>query len=129
MLFRSVAFVFGFTLLAGFVVLRAGVDATAEERRYESALLRSLGATRRRVLCAVGAEFALLGALAGLIASFMAALIGLGLASWWFDLPWHPTWRLFVWGVVGGAALVGAVGSATTWRVTLSPPARILRGG
>ena len=125
----AVAFVFGFTLLAGIVVLRAGVDATAEERRYEGALLRSLGATRRWVLYTVGVEFLLLGALAGLIAALMSALLGTAMASWWFDLPWKPTWHLLAWGVLVGAGLVGAVGSASTWRVTVSAPARMLRGG
>jgi putative ABC transport system permease protein len=124
----AVAFVFGFTLLAGFVVLQAGVDATAEQRRYESALLRSLGASRFRVLSAVWSEFALLGALAGSIAALMAAMIGIGMASWWLDLPWQPTWRLFVFGAIGGAVLVGCAGSMSAWRLTLSAPARILRG-
>jgi predicted lysophospholipase L1 biosynthesis ABC-type transport system permease subunit len=58
----------------------------------------------------------------------MAAMIGIGMASWWLDLPWQPTWRLFVFGAIGGAVLVGCAGSMSAWRLTLSAPARILRG-
>ncbi len=56
--------VFLFTLLAGVVVLLAAVQATRDERRYESAMLRTLGATRRTVLAGVLLEFALLGLVA-----------------------------------------------------------------
>ena len=43
----AVQSVFLFTLLAGMVVLLAAVQATRDERRYESAMLRTLGAQRR----------------------------------------------------------------------------------
>src|SRR5690606_33635835 len=40
----AVQYVFGFTLLAGVTVLLAAIQATRDERRYESAMLRTLGA-------------------------------------------------------------------------------------
>ena len=42
----AVQYVFLFTLAAGVVVLLAAVQATRDERRYESAMLRTLGASR-----------------------------------------------------------------------------------
>jgi len=45
----AIQYVFLFTL-SRVVVLLAAVQATREERRFEVALLRTLGATRRRVL-------------------------------------------------------------------------------
>ena len=62
----AIQYVFLFTLLAGVVVLLAAVQATREERRFEVALLRTLGASRRRVLAALVVEFVSLGVLAGL---------------------------------------------------------------
>ena len=44
----AVQSVFIFTLCAGLVVMLAAVQATRDERRYESAMLRTLGASRSR---------------------------------------------------------------------------------
>ncbi|HYI87478.1 MAG TPA: FtsX-like permease family protein, partial [Burkholderiales bacterium] len=57
----AVQSVFLFTLLAGLVVLIAAVQASREERRYESAMLRTLGASRTTVLKGLLSEFAALG--------------------------------------------------------------------
>ena len=46
----AVQYVFLFTLAAGVVVLLAAVQSTRDERRYESAMLRTLGASRGTVL-------------------------------------------------------------------------------
>ena len=53
----AVQYVFLFTLAAGLMVLLAAVQATRDERRYESAMLRTLGASRRVVFQGVAAEF------------------------------------------------------------------------
>ena len=59
----AVQSVFFFTLFAGLTVLMAAVQASRDERRYESAMLRTLGASRGTVLQGVLAEFATLGLL------------------------------------------------------------------
>ncbi|MGH8260058.1 MAG: ABC transporter permease, partial [Steroidobacteraceae bacterium] len=46
----AVQSVFAFTLAAGLTVLLAAVQASGDERRYESAMLRTLGASGRTVL-------------------------------------------------------------------------------
>ena len=50
---RAVEFVFLFTLLGGLLVLQAAIAATQDERRFDAAILRTLGASqgssRRRV--------------------------------------------------------------------------------
>ena len=46
----AVQYVFLFTLLAGVMVLLAAIQATRDERRFESALLHTLGASRRKIL-------------------------------------------------------------------------------
>jgi predicted lysophospholipase L1 biosynthesis ABC-type transport system permease subunit len=53
----AVEYVSLFTLLPGVAVLLAAMQATREERRFEVALLRTLGASRRRVLAAVVVKF------------------------------------------------------------------------
>jgi putative ABC transport system permease protein len=59
--------VFVFTLFAGLTVLLAAVQATRDERRYESAMLRTLGASRATVTRGILAEFTALGLLSGLL--------------------------------------------------------------
>ena len=65
----AVQYVFLFTLAAGVVVLLAAVQSTRDERRYESAMLRTLGASRITVLQGVAAEFSALGFLSGTLAA------------------------------------------------------------
>ena len=86
----AVQYVFLFALLAGVTVLAAAVQSTLDERRFESAVLRTLGADRRRLLAGLLAEFATLGALAGLLASAAAAVTGVVLARAVFDLDYVP---------------------------------------
>ncbi len=57
----AVQSVFAFTLFAGLTVLLAAVQASRDERRYESAMLRTLGASRGVVHKGILAEFLLLG--------------------------------------------------------------------
>ena len=71
----AVQAVFVFTLAAGIAVLFAAVQSTIDERRFESAMLRALGARRRTVFAGVMAEFAALGAAAGVLASAGASIL------------------------------------------------------
>src|SRR6201988_2338624 len=70
----AVESVFVFTLFAGLTVLLAAVQSSRDERRYESAMLRTLGASRGTVLKGVLAEFTTLGLLAGLLAAVGASI-------------------------------------------------------
>ncbi len=82
----AVQYVFLFTLAAGVVVLLAAVQSTRDERRYESAILRTLGASRATVLQGVAAEFSALGFLAGTLGAFGASAVGWIVARRLFSL-------------------------------------------
>jgi putative ABC transport system permease protein len=123
----AVQSVFVFTLFAGLTVLLAAVQSSRDERRYESAMLRTLGARRATVLQGVLSEFTTLGLLSGLLAS-----IGASVAAYFIDtrvLQLHYTfdWRVCVEGVIGGALLVAATGWLATRSVVNQPPLRTLR--
>ena len=118
----AVQYVFLFTLLAGVVVLLAAVQATREERRFEVALLRTLGATRRRVLGALVAEFVTLGLLAGLLASLIAGGVAYLLATRVFELDFTFDPLVVVVGLVAGGVLVGLSGTLATYSVVRQPP-------
>ena len=125
----AVQYVFGFTLLAGVTVLLAAIQSTRDERRYESAMLRTLGASRRVVLQGVAAEFTTLGLLSGALASIGATAAGYFLATRLFNLDY--TLDPAVWGVglIAGALLVGLSGTLATRSVVNHPPVATLRGG
>jgi putative ABC transport system permease protein len=123
----AVQYVFLFTLAAGLMVLLAAVQATRDERRYESAMLRTLGASRRVVFQGVAAEFIVLGLLAGVLAAAGATVAGWFLAREVFNLEYAPDPMVWVVGIVGGALLVGIAGVLAARSVVTQPPAATLR--
>jgi putative ABC transport system permease protein len=123
----AVQYVFLFTLAAGVVVLLAAVQSTRDERRYESAMLRTLGASRGTVLQGVAAEFSALGFLAGTLAAFGATGVGWVLARRLFSLQFAIDPWVWVLGLVCGTVLVGLSGTLATRRVVNTPPMMTLR--
>ncbi len=117
------------TLAAGILVLLAALQITGEERRFESALLRALGATGQRIRRMARVEFWLVGALAGTIAGLVATVAGVFIAEGLFDLS-YPLRPLTI--VVGGAVglltvwLAGGLGARRFYRTS---PMRLLREG
>jgi len=123
----SVQYVFLFTLLAGLTVLYSAIQSTQDERLYESALLRTLGASRAHVLKGLAAEFGALGLLSGTLAAFAASLAGLVLARQVFQLDYLVNPWLWVVGLVGGALGVGLFGILGARFVLNRPPLATLR--
>jgi putative ABC transport system permease protein len=124
----AVQAVFIFTLLAGLTVLWAAVQSSRDERRYESAMLRTLGASRKRVLTGVATEFIAIGLLAGILAASGASLAGYLLAENLFELEYHFSFTLWLAGPVAGMVLVGLSGMAASWSVITHAPVNVLRG-
>ena len=125
----AVQAVFLFTLLAGFAVLWAAVQSSLDERSFESAILRTLGASRVRVLSGVVVEFLAIGLLAGLLASTGASLIAWYLAVNVYDLAFHFSPAVWLAGPVLGMIFVGVSGLMATWRVVTHSPLIVLREG
>ena len=123
----AVEFVFLFTLIAGLLVLWAAIQSTQDERLYEGAILRTLGASRRQLLLGVAAEFVTLGLLAGLLAALSASLIGYVLAEQIFHLPYKFNAVIWLVGLVGGALGVGITGTLGARSVITRPPLYTLR--
>jgi len=123
----AVQAVFLFTLVAGLAVLWAAVQSSMQERSFESAILRTLGASRGRVLAGVLIEFLAIGMLAGLLASSAAGLAAWHLAVNVYELNYHFNPVLWVSGPVLGMLLVGSSGLLATWRVVGHSPLSVLR--
>jgi putative ABC transport system permease protein len=123
----AVQYVFLFTLAAGITVLLAAIQATRDERRYESAMLRTLGARRRVVLAGVASEFTALGMLAGVLAAIGATLAGWLLAKEVFDLAYSIEPWVWAIGLAAGAIIVGGAGTLAARGVVNHPPISVLR--
>ncbi len=107
---RAVEFLFGFTLVAGLVVLFAAVSATREARSREFAIMRALGAGGRLLAQVQRAELLGVGALAGFLASVAALAVGWSLARFVFEFAWQPVWWVPLAGAAAGAVLALGAG-------------------
>lgn len=124
---RAIEFVFLFTLAGGLLVLQAAIASTQDERKFDAAILRTLGASQRQLAAAQIAEFLLLGALAGLVAAAGATATGWALATYVFKIPFTPNPLVWVYGVLGGAVAVAVAGWLGTRATGRLPPLAVIR--
>lgn len=102
--------IFGFTLVAGIIVLFAALQSQKAERRRELAILKTIGASRKQLKKTILLEFVVVGGIAGFLAGVFAMISSNVAAYSLFDL--EPTFNFFLilLGVVSGALLVGIAG-------------------
>lgn len=124
---RAVEFVFLFTLAGGLLVLQAAIAATQDERKFDAAILRTLGASQRQLAAAQIAEFLLLGALSGLVAAAGATATGWALADRVFKIPFEANPMVWVYGLLGGAVAVTLAGWLGTRSTARQPPLAVIR--
>lgn len=115
------------TLLTGFLVLIGAAAAGERARTYEAAVLKTLGASRGRILRSFALRAALLGAAAGVVA--IAAGIGGGWAVTHFIMQTGYTviWPSAIAIVLGGVLATLLSGLAFAWRPLAARPAQVLR--
>ena len=124
---RAVEFVFLFAIAAGLVVLFAAITSTQDERIFEGAILRTLGASRRQLAILQLAEFLAIGLLAGLIAAAGAVGTAMALSDRVLGVPYDVSWPLPLTGLVVGALGVAIAGLLGTRRAVSSPPLQTIR--
>ncbi len=124
---KAIQFVFLFTLLAGLVVFYAAIASTQDDRIQQAAIMRTLGASRAQLTRAHLAEFAVTGALAGLIAAAGASGLGYVLAVKVLNLSYNFSPLAWMAGVVLGSVGVAIAGYLGTRRVLATPPMLVLR--
>jgi len=125
----AVEFIFLFTLLAGLAVLYAAIQSNQDERRFESAVLRTLGASRKTLMLGLFAEFSLLGALSGVLAGLAASALASMLATYVFKFDYSFDITVAMSGFFSGMLIVVIAGILGTRRVLTTPPVETLRQG
>ncbi len=126
-LVNAVQFVFLFALGAGLLVLYSALVATEDERRREAAVMRVYGASRAHVAGSQRVEFLAMGALAGLLATLGAGVIGQLVARRVFELDLPPGVALWIAGPLAGLALLSLNAWLSSRKVLRASPALTLR--
>ena len=93
----------------------------------EHALLRSLGGTRNLISGSLTAEFALLGAMAGIVGVIGAEFTVYLIESKILELPYSLRPQMWLLGPAIGAVIIAVVGYLGTRKLVSQPPMRILR--
>jgi putative ABC transport system permease protein len=109
------------------LVLFAALGSTHDEREFDAAVMRTLGASGRQLRAVLAAEFALIGALAGLLAAVGATAIGYVLADRVLNLPYAINPWVWLAGLLIGAVGVTVAGLFGTARVLRTPPMQVFR--
>lgn len=115
------------TLLTGFVVLIGAAAAGERARVYEAAVLKTLGASRGRILGSFALRSALLGAAAGVVAIAAGGLAGWAVMRLVMEAPFafEPVSAIGI--VLGGVLATLLAGLAFAWRPLATRPAQVLR--
>ncbi|MCE8544909.1 FtsX-like permease family protein [Ruegeria pomeroyi] len=117
----------GVSLLTGFLVLIGAAAAGQGARIYEAAVLRTLGASRRRILLSLALRSALLGAAAGTIALAAGILGGWAVSRFVFETSFSVIWPSALTIVLGGVSAVLGASLVFSLSPLATRPARVLR--
>jgi putative ABC transport system permease protein len=115
------------TLITGAVVLIGAAAAGEEKRRYEAAILKTLGATRARVLWSFGLRSVFMGLAAASVAVFSGGLAGWAVTHFVMDASFTFEWRASLAIVLGGVGLTLCTSLWFSWRAMQVRPASVLR--
>jgi putative ABC transport system permease protein len=122
-----VQFISGFAILAGAIILASTVAGTRFRRMRETAVLKTLGARRGRLIGIFSAEFAVLGAVAGLLGSLLATAFSRLLMTRLLDAPFQFDWRSNLFTVLLTALLAVGAGWTASLRILNQKPLEVLR--
>lgn len=116
------------TLLTGFLVLIGAAAAGTQARTYEAAVLKTLGATRRRILLSFALRAALLGLGAGLVALAAGITGGWAVSAFVMETGYTVIWPSALAIIAGGILATLLAGLAFAWGPLSARPAQVLRG-
>jgi len=115
------------TLVTGFLVLIGAALAGERARTYEAAVLKTVGATRTRILWSFALRAVLLGLAAGIVALAAGILSGWAVTTFVMEGDYMVIWsNAFL--IIGGGVMASLVaGLAFAIKPLAAKPARVLR--
>jgi putative ABC transport system permease protein len=114
-------------LVSGGLILVGAVSMTKFRRVYEAAILKTLGASSRRVAAMLVLEYGVLGAIAGTVGATGAIVLSWAIARFALELPWEATPAITLVGILATALLVAAIGVLASLDVLRHKPLATLR--
>jgi len=122
-----IRFISAFTILAGAVMVASNIAGTRFRRMREVVILKTLGATRRRIAWIFTVEFLALGAVAGLMGSLLASAFTALILKRLLEIEFHLDLPAHALTVVIAAFVAAGAGWAASFRVLGRKPLEILR--
>ncbi|MCK0095226.1 FtsX-like permease family protein [Yoonia sp. F2084L] len=115
------------TLVTGFLVLIGAAAAGERARTFESAVLKTLGASRRRIITSFALRAAILGLAAGIVALGAGILGGWAVSTFIMETDYTVIWSNALMIIGGGVMASLLAGLAFAWRPLSAKPAQVLR--
>jgi putative ABC transport system permease protein len=121
-----VRFLAGFSIFAGLTILASSIASTRFRRIQEAVVLKTLGATRMRIVRTFSVEFSVLGLLAGSVGVVFANVLTRVLLHR-LEVGFHIDWGATFIALVGTAVLATATGWIASYRILGLRPLEVLR--
>jgi putative ABC transport system permease protein len=121
-----VRFLAGFSIFAGLMILASSIASTRFRRMREAVVLKTLGATRMRIVRTFSVEFSVLGLLAGSVGVVFANVLTRVLLHK-LEVGFHIEWTATLVALVGTAVLATATGWIASYRILGLRPLEVLR--
>ncbi len=121
-----VRFLAGFSILAGLMILASSIASARFRRMREAVVLKTLGATRMRIVRTFSVEFSVLGLLAGSVGVVFANILTRVLLKK-LEVGFHIDWYATAFSLVGTAVLATATGWIASYRILGLRPLEVLR--
>jgi putative ABC transport system permease protein len=121
-----VRFLAGFSILAGLMILASSIASARFRRMREAVVLKTLGATRMRIVRTFSVEFSVLGLLAGSVGVVFANVLTRVLLRK-LEVGFHIDWYATAFSLVGTAILATATGWIASYRILGLRPLEVLR--
>jgi putative ABC transport system permease protein len=121
-----VRFLAGFSIFAGLMILASSIASTRFRRMREAVVLKTLGATRMRIVRTFSVEFSVLGLLAGSVGVVFANILTRVLLRK-LEVGFHIEWYATLIALVGTAVLATATGWIASYRILGLRPLEVLR--
>jgi putative ABC transport system permease protein len=122
-----VRFISAFTILAGAIMVASSVAGSRFRRMHEVVVLKTLGATRRRIVCIFSVEFLALGAVAGIMGALLASAFAAVILKRLLEIDFHFDPAANTIAVATAATVAVAAGWLASFRVLGRKPLEILR--
>jgi putative ABC transport system permease protein len=122
-----IQFLAAFSIFAGVIILASSIAGTRYRRIREVVVLKTLGATRRRIATVFSIEFAVLGLVAGIVGVLFANIIARVILTRAMMVTYHVQWGWAAAALVGTAGLTVATGWLASHRILGRKPLEVLR--